>query len=384
VEINVTGMNTLNKHLPSQSGERTAKSDADGPCRLFISYRRDESPDFVEHIYSWFASYFGRENVFMDFEGIPAGSNFPEYIQAEVERCDGLVAIIGEHWFRRLMDGLCRTEPDYVREEIKLALKLNKLVVPICIKGAPFPEMLPEEVRGLLASQCVRLDSGRHFARNIEDILVEIQGVLAKRIAHKKLVDEGEIISPAGGVGLGYYKNFVKPVVGELGKLARLSIGGEKYEIGGPGRGGTRLHIMIPSRLYLLDPSVIKPLSASLKQASIQPDGASRPLTMHAWRTGDEYQLIDFPNAITVVQDWLERRMSQMRLDAASEEARRMEREELDRFESTLNWWITDQANGADFCDRVKVLHLDAAPPQLQWLAEQWIAASKASPAKEN
>jgi len=143
----------------------------------------------------------------MDFESIPAGANFPEHIQAEIERCDGLLAVIRPDWLERLKAGFLE-ERDYVHEEIALALKLNKLVVPICIKGASFSEKLPLELRVMRPSQRASLEPGCYFARNIEDLVVEIHGVLAKRIARKKLLDELEIISPAGGLGLGYYINF--------------------------------------------------------------------------------------------------------------------------------------------------------------------------------
>jgi hypothetical protein len=116
-------------------------------------------------------------------------------------------------------------------------------------------------------NQRASLEPGRYFARNIEDLVVEIYEVLTKRIARKKLVDELEIISPAGGLGRGYYINFVKPVVCALGQLTSLSIDGEQIDITKPARQGKmRLHIMIPPRIHLLKPSAIAPLSSVLKQ----------------------------------------------------------------------------------------------------------------------
>ena len=368
----VSGMSAaVNEGPMPRGGKGSAQGDPSGPYRLFISYRRDDNPDFVEHIRSWFAWHFGRENVFMDFESIPAGANFPEQIEVEIERCDGLLAIIGPDWLERLKAGFLE-ERDYVREEIALALKLNKLVVPICIKAAPFPDKLPLEFRGMRPNQRASLEPGRYFARNIEDLVVEIYGVLTKRIARKKLVDELEIISPAGGLGLGYYINFVKPVVCALGQLTSLSIDGEQIDITKPARQGKmRLQIIIPPRIHLLKPSAIAPLSSVLKQVSI-PGSSGRPFTLRARQVGDEYQLVDFPSPIAVVENWLGRRMSQEQLNPDPDEALRLEREEIFRFESTLNWWIEDQANEPGFRDRVQVVRFDASRPDLKWLADVW------------
>lgn len=358
---------------PLRGGEGSAKGHAGGPYRLFISYRRDDNLDFVEHIRSWFAWHFGRANVFMDFESIPAGANFPEHIQVEIERCDGLLAIIGPSWLQRLLAGFLE-ERDYVREEIALALKLNKLVVPICIKGAVFPEKLPLELRAMRPSQRASLEPGRYFARNIEDLVVEIHGVLSKRITRKNLVDELEIISPSAGLGLGYYINFVKPVVSALSQLTSLSIDGKQIDTD-----EMRLHIMVPPRLHLLKPTSLLPLSSILKQVSIHPGGSGRPFALRALPIGADYQLVDFPSPIMVVENWLARRMSQERVDPESDQALRLEREEIYRFESTLKWWIEDQANDPSFQDRVRVVHFDAARPDLEWLAGVWTSEAVSS-----
>jgi hypothetical protein len=64
--------------------------------------------------------------------------------------------------------------------------------------------------------------------------------------------------------------------------------------------------------------------------------------------------------------------MSQEQLNPDPDEALRLEREKIFRFESALNWWIEDQANDPGFRDRVQVVRFDAARSDLKWLADVW------------
>ncbi len=63
--------------------------------KIFISYRRDDHPDFVERIRDWFVIRYGRSNVFMDFDSIPPFTKFADYIREKVEETDVMIVIIG-------------------------------------------------------------------------------------------------------------------------------------------------------------------------------------------------------------------------------------------------------------------------------------------------
>lgn len=144
--------------------------------KVFISYRRADSPDFVEHIRSWFIIRYGRENVFMDFDSIKPFEKFTDTIKEKITECDVVVVIIGPQWTKLLREKAARFQDDYVKLEVELALSLDKILAPICIKGAQLPQRqnLPPELSPILDYQFAELNSGTHILDNINKVLDEI------------------------------------------------------------------------------------------------------------------------------------------------------------------------------------------------------------------
>lgn len=118
---------------------------------IFLSYRRQDEPDFTKLIYEHLVASFGAGHVFMDVEGdIRAGKSFVEYIQAKIERCDVVVAVVGRDWATDQRNRSRIEQPDdYVRMEIELARKLNKAIIPVLVNYAAMPEIqaLPDSLR---------------------------------------------------------------------------------------------------------------------------------------------------------------------------------------------------------------------------------------------
>ncbi len=73
-------------------------SPSPGADRIFISYRRSDSPDVTGRIHERLVAHFGEGNVFQDVEDIPLGMDFAENIQEVVGKCDAFLAIIGDKW----------------------------------------------------------------------------------------------------------------------------------------------------------------------------------------------------------------------------------------------------------------------------------------------
>ena len=90
--------------------------------RIFISYRREDSPDVTGRIYDRLVEHFGEKTIFKDVDSIPLGVNFKKYIDEEVGKCQVFLAVIGRDWLsvsdeegkRRLTN-----RNDYVRLEIE-------------------------------------------------------------------------------------------------------------------------------------------------------------------------------------------------------------------------------------------------------------------------
>jgi hypothetical protein len=94
-------------------------------AKIFINYRRDDSAGTAGRLYDRLAQTFGRKNLFMDVDHIPAGVDFVEYLSAQVSTCNLFLVIIGPNWLTAMDDsGQRRLENpnDFVAIEILAAL----------------------------------------------------------------------------------------------------------------------------------------------------------------------------------------------------------------------------------------------------------------------
>ena len=150
---------------PQDQGDPDSpKSRALSSTRIFISYRREDSEGHTGRLYDALANHFGAENVFMDIDTIPLGVDFAQAIEEEVGRCDVLIAVIGRQWLtiadpsgERRLDN----PDDFVRLEIKAALKRDVRVIPALIQdtGMPRTQELPRDITGLAGRNGIFLHS---------------------------------------------------------------------------------------------------------------------------------------------------------------------------------------------------------------------------------
>jgi len=90
--------------------------------RLFVNYRSTDNAQFAETFRTHFMYRYGRENVFMDFfDSIPPFAHFADFIREQMRAVDA-------------------GEPDYVLIELQETIQHNKVIAPILIAGAPFPD----------------------------------------------------------------------------------------------------------------------------------------------------------------------------------------------------------------------------------------------------
>lgn len=114
---------------------------------VFISYRRDDAAASAGRLFDHLAARLGRDEVFMDVDGIEIGVDFHEVISEKVAACDALIAVIGPRWLSERL----KEEGDFVRIEIAAALERNVRVVPVLLDGASMPtsDQLPDELKPL-------------------------------------------------------------------------------------------------------------------------------------------------------------------------------------------------------------------------------------------
>ena len=129
---------------------------------IFISYRRDDTSAYSRLLYERLGQEFGQELVFMDVETIrEPGADFVDAINAGVEKCTVLLALIGKDWLSCDSEGKRRLDDpeDFVRIEIASALKRDVLVIPVVVEAAKIPvaDDLPEELKILARRQALKL-----------------------------------------------------------------------------------------------------------------------------------------------------------------------------------------------------------------------------------
>lgn len=132
---------------------------------IFISYRREDSAGFAGRLADALEEGLGSEQVFRDVDDIRPGQDFVAAIATQLRAMDVVLVLIGPQWTDIARDGVRRLDDpdDFVRLEIRLALALDKPVIPVLVGGARMPAEadLPEDIRALARRQAFSLsDAG--------------------------------------------------------------------------------------------------------------------------------------------------------------------------------------------------------------------------------
>ncbi len=145
-------------------------------AKIFISYRRAHDGFLVLNLSEKLRHHFGEDSVFLDFDTIPLGADFVEYIGNEVGRCDILLAIISEQWAGATdKEGNKRLEQegDYVRIEIEAALNRDIPVIPVLVGEAYMPPAadLPATIQSIVRRNAIKIRADSEFHHYIERLI---------------------------------------------------------------------------------------------------------------------------------------------------------------------------------------------------------------------
>ncbi len=152
---------------------------------IFINYRRSDAPGVAGRLFDHLAKEFPRHDLFIDVDAMKPGLDFVEQLDAQVSRCELLLAIIGPHWLtavnekgRRRLDD----DNDYVRIELASALKRNIPVIPVLVEGVTMPSEndLPADLKPLARRQALELRHTR-FAADADAIAAVLKNTLPRR-----------------------------------------------------------------------------------------------------------------------------------------------------------------------------------------------------------
>ncbi len=147
---------------------------------IFISYRREDSREITGRICDRLTGKFGKETIFRDVDSIPAGVDFREHISKTIDRCNVLVAVIGNRWLEaKNRKGELRLEhaDDPLSVEIETALKKEITVIPVLVKGAimPDPDYLPERIKPLAFHNAIIIPMEPYFHAGVDRLIDELE-----------------------------------------------------------------------------------------------------------------------------------------------------------------------------------------------------------------
>ena len=150
--------------------------------KIFINYRRENSIGMAGRLHDRLERTFGRANLFMDVDHIPAGIDFVAHLNREVAACDVILVLIGPNWLtvknesggRRLDD-----PEDFVAIEIAAALARDIRVIPVLVDGARVPKAseLPDSLKPLARRHAVDIRH-THFGHDAEALVARMREAL--------------------------------------------------------------------------------------------------------------------------------------------------------------------------------------------------------------
>lgn len=180
--------------------------------RIFISYRRDDAAYVAAMLTRRLRSQFGDDSVFIDIDTIPFGIDFREQITRAVDKCDVLLAIIGNRWLganaeksgRRIDD-----PADFVRIEIEAAVRRAIPVVPILIDNATMPpaDQLPESLAPLAFRNAAELRAGRDMEHHLDLIISGLRAHLSADDSGKNSESEVRRVRPSDNACLRFVRD---------------------------------------------------------------------------------------------------------------------------------------------------------------------------------
>jgi TIR domain len=153
--------------------------------KIFINYRREDSAPTAGRLHDRLAQVFGRKQVFMDVDEIPAGIDFVAHLNSQVAACKVLLVVIGPHWLdvkneagqRRL-----NQPEDFVAIEIAAALARDIRVIPVLVDGASIPKAseLPDSLKPLVRRQAIEVRQP-YFGRDAEALIERVREALGDK-----------------------------------------------------------------------------------------------------------------------------------------------------------------------------------------------------------
>ena len=156
-----------------------------GQAGIFISYRHADALPHARLLQINLRERFPGVPVFMDLDSIEVGVDFAKVIGGAIKACGVMVVLIGPQWAtleneegRRRLD-----EPDdYVRFEVRTALRRGVRVIPVLVEGArpPRRQELPPDLRRLARLNVLEMSCDHRYQFDADRLMGVIERALAR------------------------------------------------------------------------------------------------------------------------------------------------------------------------------------------------------------
>src|SRR5262245_14719527 len=157
---------------------------------IFINYRREDSISIAGRLYDRLSHTFGRKNIFMDVDHIPAGVDFEAHLNSQVAACEIMLVVIGLRWLEAKDENGGRrldNPDDFVTIEIVTALNRYIRVIPVLVEGARMPRVgeLPDPLKARARRQAVEVRQ-LHFGRDAEVLVERVNEALKGKLGWQR------------------------------------------------------------------------------------------------------------------------------------------------------------------------------------------------------
>lgn len=131
--------------------------------QIFISYRRDGGESLAQLLHDRLTDK--GYKVFYDIESLKSGP-FDTKLYQKIEECEDFVLVLPPQALDR-----CIYDEDWVRCEIKHALKLQKNIIPILMRGFVFPQVLPDDIQAVSKMNGIEFETMGYIEAKVEKII---------------------------------------------------------------------------------------------------------------------------------------------------------------------------------------------------------------------
>jgi hypothetical protein len=150
---------------------------------IFISYRHADALPHARLLQVNLRGRFPDAPVFMDLDSIEAGLDFAKVISDAINSSAVMVVLIGHQWDTLADDhGRRRLDDpgDYVRVEIRTAIKRGIRVIPVLVEGGkpPRQQELPRDLRKLARLNALQMSCDHRYQYDADRLMNVIEKAL--------------------------------------------------------------------------------------------------------------------------------------------------------------------------------------------------------------